>query len=336
MKRAGCSEENAETLATVLSMADYRGSFAYGLNKLEKYYNEVKAKTCDGLAEPVIEKESCTTVYINGKNALGPVIANFAMCQAVNKATDIGIGVSSAYNCHHLIFGSKYVEDAVQKGFIAFAFCNNVRTLIPFRTSQVALGTNPITVGSPGECDDSFLFNMSCTNVPMGKIELQKKINGEIPHEWAMTPLGKPETNINNIIAQPNLVPLGGDYTSQGYKGYGLALAVEMITGVLAGGAYGEAHRPYGNCTDKPNLSMTFIAVNPDMFADSFEARMQKTMNFLRKMSPTKDPVLVPGDPERLHMQKVDREGGIPYHPVLIDSINQLAHQAGVDQIKIE
>jgi len=99
-------------------------------------------------------------------------------------------------------------------------------------------------------------------------------------------------------------------------QGYGLALVVDILCGVLSGAASGPNVRRWATFDREANLGQCFIALDPSCFAPGFQGRLTDLVDGLRAMTPVNDsePVLVPGDPERLHMEKVDAQGGVRYH----------------------
>lgn len=120
-----------------------------------------------------------------------------------------------------------------------------------------------------------------------------------------------------NIACESNrLTPLGGAENTSGYKGYGLAVIVEVLSGILAGSDYGPHVREWLKTDRVANLGQGFFAINPECFAPGFKDRMSDLMGFLRNMEPVEadKPVMVAGDPEKAHMAKVDNDGGITYH----------------------
>lgn len=148
------------------------------------------------------------------------------------------------------------------------------------------------------------------------QIEIQKRKKEPIPEGWAQDMEGRPTTDAEIGFASKRLMPLGGTELNSGYKGYGLAVLVEIFCGILSGATYGPNVRAWMSSERVANLGQCFAAINPEMFAPGFEDRMDDLMSLLRHL-PSADqskPVLVHGDPERAHMALVDREGGIRYH----------------------
>lgn len=163
---------------------------------------------------------------------------------------------------------------------------------------------------------------------------MQKRKHEPIPEGWAQDCDGKITTDAEIGYDSKRLMPLGGSELTSGYKGYGLAMLVEILCGVLAGSAYGPNIRQWGDASIPANLGHCFIAIDPNCFAPGFGDRLDDLTGYLRNMNPVREfwfffsvlyltafilkadsfkPVLVAGDPERIHMEAVDKAGGVRY-----------------------
>ncbi|KAK2708513.1 hypothetical protein QYM36_014199, partial [Artemia franciscana] len=158
------------------------------------------------------------------------------------------------------------------------------------------------------------------------RIEIQNRKNEPLPEGWAIDKSGKVTTDGRVAMQEGCLLPLGGTEINSGYKGYGLAFMVELFCGILSGSDYGPKIRRWLEADRPANLGQCFIAVDPNCFAPGFSDRLQDMMDFCRNMEPTESskPVLVAGDPEKMHMDKVNRQGGITYLQNQIDASTQL------------
>ncbi|KAK6630629.1 hypothetical protein RUM43_014614 [Polyplax serrata] len=332
------SQETAEQLAEVLVAADYRGHYSHGLNRLEIYLNDIKGKVCNQNARPKILKETPATAWVDGQNGLGPVVGNFCIDLAIQKAKKCGVGWVAAKNSNHYGIAGWYSKKAADCGLIGMSFTNTSPFLCPTRAKEAALGTNPISVAAPGKAGDSFVLDMATTAVAVGKIEMQHRKGESIPEGWAADENGRLTTDAAVAQAARRLMPVGGAELTSGYKGYGLCQLVEVFCGVLAGAQYGPHIRKWG-ATDRPaNLGQCFVAVDPACFAPGFHDRVSDLNDRLRNLEPAEEgkPVLVAGDPERIRMKLVDSEGGIRYHVNQIKAANEIAQNLNVTPLKLE
>lgn len=203
---------------------------------------------------------------------------------------------------------------------------------------QAGLGTNPISFAAPAENGDSFVLDMATTAVAVGKIEIQRRKEAPIPHGWAHDTSGKMTTNADVAFEAACLAPLGGDEITSGYKGYGLGAMVEVLCGILAGANFSTKVRKWthSGADSEANLGQFFLALDPKCFAPDFNGRMSELNDILRSLTPvdSENPVLIAGDPERLHMKKVDDEGGVHYTENQIKTCHELSKRLGVSPIQ--
>ena len=134
------------------------------------------------------------------------------------------------------------------------------------------------------------------------------------------------------------MLPLGGEEINSGYKGYGLGMFVELITGLLSGSAVAHDVRDWRSYDREANLGQCFVAINPEMFCPGLSTRLQELMDHLRKLEPTDPtkPVLVPGDPERLSRHRVNtvQKGAIFYTSNHIYTYRNLAKELNVEPMR--
>ncbi|XP_069681977.1 uncharacterized oxidoreductase YjmC-like isoform X2 [Periplaneta americana] len=301
----GASYDSAVQLADVLVDADYKGHYSHGLNRIELYIRDVKKKLCDPDAKPFILKETPSTAWVDGKGGFGPVVGNFCMELAIQKAKNVGVGWVAANHSNHFGIAGWYSRLALQHGMLGMSFTNTSPVVSPTRAKT---------------------------------IEVQRRKGEPIVHGWAQDAEGLSTTDAVVALKTLCLMPLGGPEITSGYKGYGLSLMVETLCGVLSGSSIGPDIRLWHESAEEgPNLGQCFIAIDPQCFAPGFEDRMSSIMDYLRGMEPAdpSKPVLVPGDPERNHMQMVDEQGGIRYHENQLEASVKLAAELGIRPMKL-
>ncbi|XP_063421217.1 uncharacterized oxidoreductase YjmC-like isoform X2 [Mytilus trossulus] len=324
MEAVGLQTDRSSVLADLLVSADYRGHYSHGLNRLDMYLNEIKSGTASKEnKEPDIVKESAGTALVEGNNLIGPYVARFCMDLAIQKAKTAGIGFVSCRGSNHFGIAGWYSLRAMEQGFLGMAFCNTSPMMVPPRGTTRTLGTNPLSLAAPANNGDSFVLDMATTAVALGKAELKDRKGEPLPSGWTVDKSGHETHDFKNLHG---LMPLGGKEESSGYKGYGLAMMVETFCGILSGGAFGPFVRQWKAFERPANLGQCFIAIDPSQFEEGFTDRMQTLIDACRDQpSADKDPVLVPGDPERNHMELCDKLGGIPYHENQITFANEIA-----------
>ncbi|PVD29463.1 hypothetical protein C0Q70_08714 [Pomacea canaliculata] len=336
MTSVGTPAHHATALADLLEAADYRGHYSHGLNRLDMYVRDIQTGMTAHDKEPTIVKETAATALVEGNNVLGPVVGKYCTDLAIKKAKEAGIGFVTARGSNHFGIAGWYSMRAMEQGLLGMAFTNTSPLMVPTRARKPTLGTNPLTLAAPAKNGDSLVLDMATTAVALGKIELNDRKGIPIPSGWGTDSRGKPCTDPKPVVESGGLMPLGGTEETSGYKGYGLAMMVEVFCGILSGASFGPNVRRW-KTNDRPaNLGQCFIAIDPDAFAPGFPDRLSELMNYCRNLEPAEGEkeVLVAGDPERSHMKECDGLGGIPYHPNQIQYANDLASELKVDPMK--
>ncbi|XP_064605234.1 uncharacterized oxidoreductase YjmC-like [Liolophura sinensis] len=338
MMTVGSKRDHAESLAELLVAADYRGHFSHGLNRLDMYINDVKTGITVSDKEPSLEKQTAATALIDGNNVLGPVVGKLAMDTAIHKAQTAGVGWVTCKGSNHFGIAGWYSMRAAEKGLLGMAFTNTSPLVFPTRAKQPILGTNPISLAAPANDGDSFVLDMATSTAALGKIELHDRKNIPIPNGWGANSEGKETNEPAEVLNGGGQLPLGGSELTGGYKGYGLAMMVEIFCGILGGAAYGPNVRKWRTSDEIANLGHCFVAIDPEAFAPGFRDRMSDLMSICRGLEPIsgETEVLVAGDPERQHMAKCDAAGGIPYHPNQIKFANDIAEKLSIAPMKLK
>ncbi|XP_037940369.1 uncharacterized oxidoreductase YjmC-like [Teleopsis dalmanni] len=324
-------EDHACIMAKTLAACDYRGIMSHGMNRVEMYINMLKTNALDGCVKPVIKCETPATAWVDGKNGLGAVIAHFCMELAMGKAEEVGIGFVVAQHSNHYIVPGLYNLKAMEKGYIGINMSNTWPLMAPKGAKEPILGTNPISIGAPG-ADDHYLFDVATTQVAVGKLEVASRKGPTIPAGWALDKDGKPTTDVKKALEAKLLLPLGGiDF---GYKGYGLAGAIDILTGVLGDSDFSK------NIVFKEgvpmNLGQNFLVINPNMFAPDFKERLTCFNQTLRscKVDNEKNKLMIPGDTEIQRMKEVVKAGGIEYTENQLQACEKLSKELDVEPLQ--
>jgi len=243
--RAGARVEDARIVADVLLAADMRGVESHGIIRLFPYYAHRLLK---GLINPTPElkvvRETPASAALDADNGLGHPAAYRAMQRCIEKANLAGAAVVTARNSNHYGIAGYYAMMALPEDMIGLSFTNARSLVAPTYGRAAVLGTNPIAVAAPGGQERHYVLDMATSIVPVGKITVYEKAGLEIPYGWGVDSRGDVSTNPTEVFNGGALMPLGGIDVMRGYKGYGLGLMVEILTGLLAGAAFGSLVDP--------------------------------------------------------------------------------------------
>jgi len=319
LRGAGMTTDGAGVAAAVLTTSDARGIESHGVARLPQYVKLIDAGVLDPTAAPTIERESAATALVDGRNGMGQVAGDVAMRLAIAKARDHDVGVVAVRNSNHFGIAGYYAMLALEHDLIGLALTNSSPLVAPTGGRRPMVGTNPIAVAVPTGDGRPFVLDMATSTVPVGRLEVYARKGLPLRPGWAIDPAGD-ETLDAAAGRAGALLPLGGAAETGGYKGYGLGVLVDLLTGVLAGGLYGPLISGLWDATAPSDLGHFFLALNPAAFGpvDDFQARARDLIQRLRAgdRAPGVDEILVAGEKERRAADDARRHGVRLYHSV--------------------
>ncbi len=338
--RLGVPEQDAAIAAEVLSAADRRGIDSHGVARLRTYVDLMQRGRIEARPEIRIVRETPSTATVDGGNGLGLVVGPFANALAIAKAESAGSGWVAVCNTNHYGIAGYYVMQAIARDMIGWSMTNSTKAVAPLWGAERMLGTNPIAIGVPAGEEPPIVLDMATCTVPYGKLEMAVRRGEPIPPGWAIDVHGRPTTNPQDMIDGGALVPLGGDREHGGHKGYGLALAVDVLCGVLPGANWGpfvppfavRQHEPDAGARVGKGIGHFFGAMRVDAFRDTAEFKAQvdhfvRTLRATRPAEGTSGP-LIPGDPERA-AEIERRDAGIPLLPPVVEDLREIGRLTG-------
>lgn len=311
---AGVEHAAARRVAEALVEGDARGIGSHGLMLVPMYVDRLRAGSVSTCAEAEVVLDAGAIAVLDARQAFGVLTADQAMATAIGKAQQFGVGMVTTRNAFHFGGAFRYVQQAMEAGCIGVAAANT-RPLMPAPGGATAVvGNNPLAIGIPG--DDPILVDMALSEAALGKIRMAESENRQIPPTWATDANGMPTTDATAAIAGL-LLPTGGP------KGYGLALAIDVLTGVLSGGGFGANVKGlYADVAVPNDCAHLCLAVDPGAFGSpaDFEARIAKLVAEIRgsRLAPGVEAVLLPGQREAESATRARQEG-----VSLADSVRQ-------------
>ena len=275
-KAYGVPEEDAKICADVLLESDRRGIESHGCNRFKPIYiDRIVKGTLLPKTQLEIVKETPTTIVMDAHDGMGMVAAHAMMEKLIRKAKECGMAGGAIRNSTHYCIAGYWTDMAAKQGLIAVTGTNARPSIAPTFGVENMLGTNPLTFSLP--TDEEFPFCLDCATsiVQRGKIEFYARSGKDTPEGMVVTHDGKPITNSKAILKMLNegsaaLAPLGGGPGDEmcGYKGYGYATVVEILSSALAGGEFMKALSgvsPEGKA-QMYHLGHFFFVVDPQAF----------------------------------------------------------------------
>lgn len=321
---AGCLQaqevaaDDASVVADVLVAADLRGIESHGAARLSAYY--VDALRSGGInPEPNrhLAAGAGSVFVLDADNGLGHPACHQAMNRCISLARETGIAVGGVKNSNHFGIAGYYAMQASREGMIGVCLTNSQPLVLPTYGRKPTLGTNPIAVAVPAGDYPAFVLDMATSVVPIGKIEVHQRKQKPVPASWGADADGLPSEDPEIIMQQGGLFPLGGTDKTSGYKGYGLAAVVDILSGVLTGASFLTAVSSATDC--EPTGVGHFVAalrVDAMMPPDDFAKRMDQFIEQLQTAPLATDceHIYVAGEKEYLQYEK-NLQNGVPLHP---------------------
>ena len=338
-KGVGVPEEDARVCADVLITSDKRGIDSHGIGRLKPiYYDRIKA----GVQKPVtnfeIVREGLTTAVIDGHDGMGQVIAKRAMSMAIDKARKHGMGMVAVRNSTHYGIAGYYALMAVEVGMIGMTGTNARPSIAPTFGVENMLGTNPLTFGMPTDEEFAFVLDCATSIAQRGKIEVYDRLGKSLPEGWVIGEDGKPKTDSHQVLIDlvkgtAALAPLGGiGEELGGYKGYGYATAVEILSAALQGGNFlkGLSGVSPDGKSQPYHLGHFFTAINISEFTEleTFKKTAGEILRELRrsKKAPGEKRIYTSGEKEHLAwLERKDK--GVPVNAPLQKDMRQLVKE---------
>ena len=322
---SGVDEGCARTVAEVLIDADLTGVSTHGVSRMSIYMERLGKGLVSKTNNIRIEQEGPSSVVIDAGNTLGAPSAKFAMETCIRKAAETGCCFATVKHSNHFGTAAFYTKMAAEHGMIGFTCTNLTGKIAPFGSADPFMGTNPVSVAAPSN-GKPVVLDMTPSVVALGKLILAQKLGQSIPLGWALDKDGKPTTDPAEG-RKGSLIPIGGP------KGSGIAIIVEILSGILSGaGCAPELHDLYEfDAPQGVGHFMGAIDVNHFLDLQAFKdavSSMTAQIKGLRKAEGFTE-ILMPGELE-LNRAEANRQNGITLPDQVCDELNALGKPYGL------
>jgi LDH2 family malate/lactate/ureidoglycolate dehydrogenase len=325
LKFLGEPVESAKVAAEILLTADMRGVSTHGTNLLRMAFKRVEAGMLSIPTKTTVVREDETTAVLDGNNGLGQIAAHEAMAMAIAKAKKYGLGMVLVRNTNNVGSLGYYVNKATTQGMAAIMMTNGNASMAPFGGSEPYLGTNPIAFAVPSGSGIPIMLDMSSSVVARGKIRLAALKGETIPMDWALDGSGKPTTDPKSAI-DGCLLPMGGP------KGSGLAIIVDIFSGMLSGSKYSRELKSFHELDGPTGVGASFMAIDIARFMDlklfgSLVDGYRASFKACKKLDGVEE-ILLPGEIE-FRKELSARKNGVEMSGQVMDALNEILAKAG-------
>jgi LDH2 family malate/lactate/ureidoglycolate dehydrogenase len=317
LESVGIPNDHAERAAYILVTADLRGTTSHGIRLLSGNIRRI----IEGGINPkpnitTVASTACMSI-VDGDEGLGMAVGSIAMSMAMDMASEHGIGWVMARNTNHYGASGSFVMMPIEAGMVGMSISNCAPMMTIEGTLSRVMGNNPIAIGAPAR-EFPIVLDMATSVASIGKIGMTRRAGKPIPDEWLVT--DKDESG-HQVLRH-----FGGA------KGSGLAIILEVLTGVLAGGKILSDINFTNPLKESNDVTATQVAINPALLLseEHYHDAMSHIVAELKSAPPVDglDEVLLPGERAWRATEK-HRMEGIPVDEDAVEDFESIAKEAG-------
>lgn len=329
LEEVGVPEDEARLLADALVSADARGMNSHGVMRLPVYVERIRAGGIKPGRKGKILRESVCTVLLDGEDGIGHVVATRAMAEAIRKAKEAGAGLVGVTRSNHFGEAAFYVLQTVQQDMIGLITTNGSPRIPLWGSFSKLTGNLPVAIGIPSKTEFPIVLDMALGAVALGKVMYSAEKEEKIPPDWGVDAQGEPTDDPQKVLGGGWTPPIGK------YKGSGLMLVAEVLSGVLTGGRFAqEIGSMYGDPSFPQGLGHLAVAINVESFIpiDAFKQRVDSLIRLIKgsELAPGFEEILMPGERE-FRMEQQRRVKGIPLSVSVLAKLRSLADELGIE-----
>jgi uncharacterized oxidoreductase len=327
-ERAGAPSSHSQLVARHLVEANTFGHDSHGILRVPQYCEAIESGELMPAARPELVRESPAGAVLDGCRAFGQVAATEAMHLTLEKAGRSGIAAVTLRNCYHSGRLGAYSALAADAGMIGIVMVNaggGGQSVVPFGGSARRLATNPFSIAAPTSGEFPLVLDIATSMAPEGKIRDHSLRGAKLPDGWIVDSQGRPSCDPSDFYGPPagSILPLGGP---AGYKGFGLALMIDVLAGALSGA---------GCCRDEKvpaSDGVLLIAIDVEQFSDrvAFYEHVSELIAYVKScpVAPGFPDIFVPGEVEFREAQR-RRESGIIIDDHIWQQIEAISRRLG-------
>ncbi len=329
LEKVGVPHDEAKLVAESLVQTSVWGIDSHGVLRLTHYLRRMTIGSIKAASTPVVLRTGPVTAQVHGEDGLGIVHATLAMEEAIDMAKRSGVGVVGVGHSSHCGAVGLYTRMAAREHLIGIGMTHSSAIVVPHGGRHKYFGTNPISFAFPRVGGEPLCLDMATSQVAWNKI-LNARIEGHaLEPGLAVDGDGNPTTDPAKAQAG---IALGGP--TYGYKGYGLAFAIDLLCGVMNAMTFGRHINSMYEELDRPRkIGHLLMALDPGRFAGG--AALEATVDAVIADLKTQGEILFPGEPELIE-EKERRMKGIPIDTEALKDMNAWSKKLGVPALAEE
>jgi LDH2 family malate/lactate/ureidoglycolate dehydrogenase len=324
MGAVGVAPDHAAQVADCLVAADLCGVHTHGVARLPVYAKRLRAGVVNPRPALRIESGRGGAGIVDGDNGPGPVAASAAADEAVRRARDLGVAWIGVRRSNHFGFASFYCERIARAGMIGLSSSSGEPSVAPWGGTRAFFANNPFALAAPTS-QHPLVVDMATSVTARGRILLARQTGQPIPEGWAVDAQGRPTTDAAAALAG-SVLPMAGA------KGYALIVALEVLCGVLTGGAFAPHVRSQSDMSEAAGVGHFICAIDPAAYMPlaEFISRIDSMLQELRDAPAAADSeILAPGD-RRQAVREANLARGVPLPQKVIEELSALARELAV------
>jgi len=307
---AGSSEEEAGIVTDHLVEANLKGHDSHGVGMIPNYLRNLGNDKAKANEKGHLVSDSGAFIVYDGARGYGQIVAREATQLGIARAQESGVAVVALRNAHHIGRVGTYGEMCAAAGLVSISFVNLTDqrpAVAPWRGGDGRFGTNPVTVAIPGPTPERpIIADMATSKIAMGKVRVARNKGQQIAPDTLLDNSGQPSTDPNVMYRRPR----GALFTFGEHKGYALAFICEMLAGAVTGSG---TMRPERQDAESVTNGFLLVVIDPSRIVDRawLVDEITAMTDYVTASPPRNpaEPVLIPGDPERLSRDKRITEG---------------------------
>ena len=324
----GIPAEDADAIAEGLVSADLRGVYSHGVVRVPMYCERLRHNLVNREPDIKVRQTSSASKHIDGDHGMGFIVGRKAMSEAVELAQTTGVSLVGVSKSEHFGMSAIYLLQALEAGFISFVYTNSSPAMPVWGGRTKFLGASPFAAAAPGGDLGPFVLDMACTVTARGKLKYAAQRGEAIAPGLALDIDGHPTTDGEKAF-HGVILPFGG------MKGAGLAMLMEILSGVMTGAAFaGDVKNPHTDLSGAQNVGHFFMAIKPDLFMPLAEYKNRMDTFIARSKVSQKakgvTEILIPGEPEA-RAEAERKKNGIPLTPDVVKALRTEAEIAGIE-----